>query len=82
LYGFRIGSTCSTPGNPSSGSVESSSRSPIAPITVASRPAVTWACAPASASRVTTSSTWASVAPARMTIKSSGEPFVAILDSV
>ena len=38
LYGLRIGSTCSTPAKPSSGSVASSSRSPIAPITVASRP--------------------------------------------
>ena len=38
LYGLMMGTTCSTPGKPSSGSVASSSRSPIAPITVASRP--------------------------------------------
>jgi len=51
---------------------------PIEPITVASRPGVTCAAAPASASRATTSSTWSEVACALMTIRSSGEPVTAI----
>src|SRR5918911_1949221 len=78
LYGFRIGSTCSTPGYPSSGSAASASRSPIAPITVASRPGVTCASAPASASRATTWSISSGVAWAPMTIRSSGDPVTAI----
>src|SRR4051794_22169130 len=78
LYGFRIGSTCSTPGYPSSGSVASSSRSPIAPITVDSRPRVTRASAPASCRRASTCSVWSGVAPEAITIKSSGDPFVAM----
>ena len=77
LYGFRIGSTCSTPGYPSSGSVASSSRSTIAPITVASRPCVTRACTPASCSRASTCSVWSAVAAAPITINSSGDPLVA-----
>src|SRR5215203_2128236 len=82
LYGLRIGSTCSTPGNPSSGSVASSSRSPIAPITVASRPWLTCALAPASSSRATTSSTCSEDACAPITIRSSGEPTAAMGVSV
>ena len=82
LYGFRIGSTCSTPGKPSSGSVASSSRSPIAPITVASRPWLTCALAPASSSRATTSSTCSEDACAPITIRSSGEPTAATRLSV
>src|SRR5919201_1518137 len=78
LYGLRIGSTCSTPGKPSRGSAASSSRSPIAPITVASRPGVTCALAPASASRSTTWSTSSAVACALMTMRSSGDPVTAI----
>src|ERR671937_2518265 len=78
LYGLRIGSTWSTPGKPSSGSAASSSRSPIAPITVASRPGVTCALAPASASRSTTWSTSSGVACALMTMRSSGDPVTAI----
>src|SRR5919201_2961545 len=78
LYGFRIGSTCSTPGYASSGSDASSSRSPIAPITVASRPRCTRAPTPASCSRARTCSVWSAVAPAPITISSSGEPFAAI----
>jgi len=78
LYGLRIGSTCSTPAKPSSGSVASSSRSPIAPMTVASRPGVTNAEQPASSSRAITSSTWSWVALAPITISSSGAPVIAI----
>src|ERR671935_1596428 len=78
LYGLRIGSTWSTPGKPSSGSAASASRSPIAPITVASRPGVTCASAPASARRATTWSTSSGVAWAPMTISSSGDPVTAI----
>src|SRR5580765_7651819 len=82
LYGLRIGSTCSTPAKPSSGSVASSSRSPIAPITVASRPGVTSAEQPASSRRATTWSTSSGVAVAPITIRSSGAPVTAILYSL
>jgi hypothetical protein len=78
LYGFRIGSTWSTPAKPSSGSVASSSRSPIAPITVASRPGVTSAAQPASSRRATTSSICSGVACPLITIRSSGAPVTAI----
>ena len=78
MYGLRIGSTCSTPAKPSSGSVASSSRSPIAPITVASRPGVTNAEQPASSRRATTSSTCSWVALAPITMSSSGAPVTAI----
>ena len=82
LYGLTIGSTCSTPGYPSSGRVASSSRSPIAPITVASRPWLTCALAPASSRRATTSSiSWVD-AWAPITIRSSGDPTTAMRASL
>src|SRR5581483_4515308 len=82
LYGLRIGSTCSTPAYPSSGSAASSSRSPIAPMTVASRPGVTTAPQPASSRRATTSATWSGVACAPITMRSSGAPVTAIATSL
>ena len=51
-------------------------------ITVDSRPGVTCACAPASSSRETTSSTCSSLACALMTIRSSGDPVTAMCASV
>ena len=81
-YGLTIGTTCSTPGYPSTGSVASSSRSPIAPITVAARPRDTRASTPASSRRATTWSVWSGVASGPMTISSSGEPFVDIASLV
>ena len=65
-------------GSPRAGSAASASRSPIAPITVASRPGVTCASAPASASRSTTWSISSGVACAPMTIRSSGDPVTAM----
>src|SRR3954468_22587065 len=63
-----MGTTCSTPGAPSSPSRWTCSRSPIAPITVTSSPRDGWARAPTASMRSMTDSISASVAPAFITI--------------
>ena len=68
--------------SPRAAAPASSSRSPIAPITVASRPGVTRAAQPASSRRATTSSTCSAVACPLITISSSGAPVTAMAPSV
>src|SRR3954454_17807941 len=70
LYGRWTGRTCWTPAKPSRARLASSSRSPIAPITVDSLPGATRPRAPIRSRRVRTSSTWSGAARRLITTSS------------
>src|SRR3954447_166789 len=70
LYGRWTGRTCCTPAKPSRARLASSSRSPIAPITVDSLPGATRPRAPIRSRRDRTSSTWSGAARRLITTSS------------
>jgi hypothetical protein len=74
LYGLRMGTTCSTPGEPSRPRRATCSRSPTAPITVTSSPREGWARAPQDSMRSMTAWTSWSVAVGFITIIISRSP--------
>jgi hypothetical protein len=75
LYGLRIGTTFSTPAEPSSPSRCTCSRSPTAPMTVTSSPRERWALRPTPSTRVTTAWISSSVAVGFITIITSLQSF-------